>query len=228
MRHLYRKTKNKREISKIFDTKLTGENFIWQNLHGRRFIHNIAQLDYDRGLNLVNLALQKSIKFIHPSSEFYLKLSSKETVCKLRYLNHSEKKVTFYIPETVETLEQRRSPRHVFTEKSSVYASVLVQSDLVTSATRSIDLKVMDVSASGIALVALDKDYEALSSSKYCILRSLNSVNMTKKFELNGVYNIHQKVLVGHKYKNGHKFGYMFSNKFDQFTLDQILLAIPG
>ena len=224
----YRNSTNRIEISKIFDTSLSGENFIWQNLHGRRFIHQIRKIDFDRVLRLVRLELKENIKFIHPSSDLYIKLAEKETVSKLRYMNHEKNYITCSLPEKVKAVELRNDSRFKIKKDQPVFAAVLLQSELMKLTTRTMQLQVADISLGGISLIVLDRDYETLIDAHFCQISHINSISLLKNIELKPIYNQDYKVLVGHKHKHGHKFGFKMTTSLEQYELDQVLLSIPG
>jgi hypothetical protein len=223
----YRTTGHKAEISKIFDKSLDGENFIWQNLHGRRFIHRIDSIDFDPVLKLVHINLVGEIKFIHPSSEFYIKLAEKETVCKLKYMNHANGRVTCKIPGEVRAIENRSHMRFKIKKHEPLTATLLVHSDLMTSTTRSMQVAVEDISIGGISLALNDREYETLKKADFFHLGQINSVVLPAKVELRPIYGQNHKILVGQKYKNGHKCGFELSIPFQSYQLDQVLLSFP-
>jgi hypothetical protein len=224
----YRNSTNRIEISKIFDTSLNGENFIWQNLHGRRFIHHIRKIDFDRVLRLVRLELKENIKFIHPSSDLYVKLAEKETVSKLIYMNHENNNITCSLPEHVKSIELRSHQRYKIKKEQPIFAAVLLQSQLMKLTTRTMHLQVADISKNGISLIVLDRDYETLIDAHFCQISHINSVSLSKNIELSPIYNQTHKVLVGQKSKYGHKFGFKMTKTLEQYELDQVLLSIPG
>ncbi len=224
----FRNTEDRREIIRIFGQMNPANNILWQNLHGRRFVYTIEAISIDPSLNRVQFKTSEKLNTVHERSYVYVKLSNRESFCKLKYLNHGTRVLSCQIPTDIKTLELRNCPRFRVRPENPIFATVLIGSDLLSSAKKAIKLQISDLSTNGIALNMPEKDFISLKDSLFVEISHLNNIKLEHSLIIHIVHDSESRYLHGHKHKNGYKIGFKLSKPLEQHFIDQVILSIPG
>jgi hypothetical protein len=221
----YRSSKSKAEILRLFQTDSLVESFIWQNVQGRRFVHRISKVEANPVLQTIHINLKQDFEYLHPQSPIYIKLTKQGTVCKARYLAHGKNDLTLYYPEQVKTLENRNEKRFKLGRDEILKATIVVSHDVVTKSTQAIQLRVLDISYSGISIFVSNKHMDKLLESRTYLFTHLNSLALDFPIQIESVHTNPFSFRVGGKSKNAFKMGFRLTKSLSREFLDSILLA---
>lgn len=222
----YRNTQNKNEILRLFKNNDSKESFIWQNVEGRRFIHNFRSVSINTVLQTIHITIDGRFEYIHPQSIFYVKLTNNDSVCKAKYLSHSENEITLYYPKDVKTIELRSEPRSAFKKSKNVTATLVVSADVVSISTQAIHLRVIDISKHGISFYVDNKTIDKVLGSATYIFTHINEKALDKPIVIENIYAQPFTFKQGGKSKNAYKLGFRLSDELSDYFLDSLTLTI--
>ncbi len=229
MEHLYRSTQNRAEIIRILDKGATNECFIWQNIYEKRFIHYIDSMEIDPVLKIIRIEIKaRSFKHIHPLSNFYLKLKTRDSVCKLEYLSHSANQIVFYFPEFLKLAEQRQSERLCISHSEQLIGSFSLLSDLVPAANDAYKLHIADISSGGMALLVPARNFHFVKESVATTFHGANEISLVNPPLLKLVYNKPISFKYGTKPVKAYRMGFKFSQDLEGLYLEKLKLNIES
>jgi len=155
----YRSCIEYREILRILQkSSFLQENFIWQNIDGKRVIIPIENLEID--FMARDLVISSGVDLTHLSTEcpLYIKLDYHATVFKVQHYQVSAQAITFEIPKEVKTPELRGDLRT--TIPASGQKSIMISPFLNEKNSKGEELKIqlLDVSTNGLGLLISEKN----------------------------------------------------------------------
>lgn len=187
----YRRSRQLKELSELYAQSQGNKSaIIWQNNDGHRYVYSSDYFNINKKFRTFMFVIKESAGF-DLSKPIYIRFEE-GMMFKATGLNMIEECLTLKMPEEFMAYEYRDYPRIKFTPDDSEFAHIILESDIVKSATQELSFQIIDFSEQGIALNLSDIHLRKFKESKKIILKKLFMVSLAKEIELELIY--HKKI----------------------------------
>lgn len=222
----YRTSTNLNEIIKTLKlAERENKSFLWQNIKNKRFVYSLSNISVNEQLMSFSADIESDIGCEFSIGEIvYLKLSYRDTVCKVEVLHSVFNFVIFSLPQEIKTLELRNDFRYKFKPSEQKQITLSVDVELLSLAKQEFAFHTIDISVHGICLMVSEKQMQIFEKFNKFLMTKMDAMTMAKPYELDFIYSQKIRFRSQGKVQSAYRVGFSCAEPINKSQLDYFTL----
>jgi len=204
------------------------ESILWQTYDDSRSVFNISNINVDELRSIVEFNVIENNAFVDLAKTAYIKLAHRNTIFKGDVLKITSDRVFMSIPDEVQLEEFREVSRYHFSFKEKRTVGINVQTEIMTNATTSLQMQVMDLSVQGLGLYSSVNNKDLVLNSSSLGLSQLGEYNLPVDLSMQVIHSDDHRFRSDSKEVRVFKFGVKLEHQLDEELIDNFIARIEG